>query len=272
MKYARPHLYRGEFDFTDPLGEVKWKEDHKGCVQLSCALTTKMEYDGKHDSVAGCDLAMGISNDGGSNSVASFYNTLTKEKIAQITTMTMPPHKFARYVAAAAKFFSGPGGPALINYEDNGPGLYFGNELIKELQIRHVWMRRDTKKVDAKATGVPGWHSGDDTKKALLNAYKAALLEDRIFNRSREAIMECAEYVMQPNETVEHSKALQTTDLNAKGELHGDMVIADAVAYLAMQETPSAPTEEVEPEIPENSFEGRRLRHEQNRRPNRGSW
>ncbi len=273
LRHARPPVDRGEFVFDDPMGEIKWQSKADGIVQLWCHLTARdVAYDHAHDVIVGCDIGKGTSEEKGSNSVASFYDSLTKEKIGQITTSQLPAYQFARYVVAAANFFAGPNGPALVNFEDNGPGEDFRDEMVKVLGFRRLWMRRDRRKVDERPTDIPGWHSTKDNKKALLNAYRAALNEDRLWNRCREAIMECSEYVTQPDLSIAHCDSIQTQDLNSAGESHGDMVISDAVAYLALGDSPSIAEEEAEPEIPENSFLGRKMRFQEQKRATRGSW
>ena len=83
--------------------------------------------------------------------------------------------------------------------------------------------------------------------------------------------MECSEYVRQPNGKVEHVKSLQPEDRTAVGELHGDMVIADALAYLVIQDLPGY-TDVVQPDIPENSWAGRRQRYLDQKNKKSGSW
>lgn len=276
-RQARAPVHRGDISFNDadPMnGEVTWRESRSGIVQLWTALTNDLKYIGLHDTAGGGDIAMGFGGAEGSNSVFSFYNVLTREKIAQITTAVTPPYKFARYVAAMGRFLAGPNGFALLNWENNGgPGGQFTQELVKELRYPRVWMDRDTRKIGATIGKLPGWHSSDDRKVELLESYRTGLLEDRIINRCRDAILECGEYVKLATQTYEHTKAMQTSDINSAGESHGDMVIADALAYLAMDDVP-VEMPDADPEIPEDSFEGRRRAFilKQKQRTSRGRW
>lgn len=273
QKHARRPVHRGEFVFTDPNGEVTWKERSDGPVELWVNLQYDMKYRSDHDAGCGCDIGKGAGKDNGSNSVASFYDALTKEKIAQITTTEMPEHVFARYVVAACRFLAGPNGPALLNWEANGPGQTFGWEVMHELKFTRLWMAGDVRKPNAPKGKTPGWYTTGGrggNKNGLLNNYKAGLLEDRIINRSGPAIMECSEYV-QTEDGLEHSKSLQTQDLTAAGESHGDMVIADALAYLAIGDLP-AMQQPSAPVIPENSWMGRRKAYLEKQRKSKGSW
>lgn len=270
-KHARPALMRGNLLFGDPMnGVLEWQEDAEGIVELWCSLTAAGQYSGVNGVVVGCDISTG-TNAKGSNSVASFYDTVTREKIAQLTVAGMPAHKFAWYVVALCRFFKGPNGPALLNWEVDGPGETFRHEVVEELGYRPVWMRRDMDKVDAEPTDKPGWKSSATGKKVLLQNYRTALMEDRFVNRCHEAIMECSEFVMTQKGTYEHSKALSTQDRNGQGDLHGDMVIADALAYLALSDMPGeAPS--AEPQIPVNSIAGRRTERTQRQKTLGSSW
>jgi hypothetical protein len=269
-KHARPPLMRGNLRYTNPLtGELRWEEDPDGLVQLWCSLTTQERYSGVNDVVVGCDISTG-TNAEGSNSVACFYDCITREKIAQLTAAGLITHKFAWYVVALCRFFTGPAGPALLNWETDGPGETFKHEVIEELGYRRVWMRRDLDAIDAEASNKPGWKSSASGKKILLQNYRTALLEDRFINRCHEAIMECTEFVMTKRNTYEHTTAMSTQDRNGQGDLHGDMVIADALAYLALSDMPTE-LETPKPEIPKDSYAGRRL-EKSNRRNNKPSW
>lgn len=270
MKHSRRPVHRGEFVFTDPNGKVEWRERGDGPVQLWVHLQHDLTYKSEHDCGAGADISMGVGNKSGSNSAGAFYDGFTKEKIAQIITPDMPPHVFARYMAAAGRFFTGPNGPALLNWEDNGPGVSFRYELLHEIKYPRVWYRGDDRKPNSPKGTVPGWQTSGKNKDGLLNNYKAGLLEDRIFNRCAAAVMECAEYVHTEN-GIEYSKSMQTIDQNAAGERHGDMVIADALAYLAISDLPSMVAEE-EPEIPQDSIYGRQRERQEMRRRAKGSW
>jgi len=274
-KHARRPVARGEFVFDNATtGEVRFIEKSDGAVWLWANLTPTGQYSGNQDVAAGCDIATGTSATKGSNSVACFYGSTSKEKLCQITTDKMLPHQFARYVVAACRFFTGPNGTALLNWEDNGPGQVFRVSLLQELRYLRLWMSSDNRKPNAPKSKVPGWRSDVDSKKLLLNQYKTALLEDKIINRCHDAIMECAEYVNQvrgDRMVIEHCKALQTKDKNSSGELHGDMVIADAIAYLAISDLPENIVLD-KPSVPELSWMGRRKLWEQKHKSAKGSW
>jgi hypothetical protein len=81
-----------------------------------------------------------------------------------------------------------------------------------------------------------GWYSTAETKRILLSDYKAAIMAKEYWNPCKEALLECGEYVHRPSGAIEHSRSRGTTDPTATGENHGDMVIADALAYRGIKD------------------------------------
>lgn len=270
IRQARPARHRGFFRFKDPMvDEIVFEEHPQGNVDLWITLDHKFKPVIEHFTAGGADVAQGTVNKDGSNSAFSIYSSSINEKICQITTNAMPPEAFASYCVAACRFFKGPNGVGtLLNWERNGPGNAFSIQVINVLKYSNVWMSRDVKRKKPKPTDLPGWHSSQESKKTLLNAYRAALMEDRIINRKMEAIMECSEYLNYHGLKYEHGKAINSQDPLTAGENHGDMVIADALAYLALIDLPVAMVETT-PSIPETSFaaeEARRLAAKQSKR------
>jgi hypothetical protein len=76
-----------------------------------------------------------------------------------------------------------------------------------------------------------------------LGEYAVALRNGEFINRSIEALRELGEYVHMPNGDITHIKGHNQLDPTACGENHGDIVIADALAYhgskaVSMEEWP----------------------------------
>lgn len=272
-RQARPPQFIGRLKFLDAMKDaIDWESDAMGELQLWTMLNSRFKYNGLHDCVVCCDVAQGSLNDDGSDSVAVVYDALTREKIAQFTSNSVTPEHFARIAVAMCRFFAGPRGPALLNAEVNGPGNAFAHEVIRVLKYMNVWMRRDIrKKTETKGT-IPFWFSAEESKFTLLKAYRVALLEDKIINRSKTAIMQCSEFINHHGLKIEHAKSLKSINPSTQGEMHGDMVIADALANLTLDDLPATTTTAGPSAIPETSFaalEKRRLEKEQQQR---GSW
>jgi hypothetical protein len=253
-QHVRRPVSRGEFAF-DPKGRTPiFQENAKGRVQLWLELDEKGRVpDPKRKYAIGVDLSTGKGGEMSSNSVASVIDKLTGEKVAQFHTPHLEPWEFAVYVLAMCRFFN----DAFLIWENNGPGGTFSKQ-VKDLGYRNVFYKEDETKFNREKTDKPGWDSGTVTKKLLLAEYSKALIGGKFLNRCEEAMKEISQYVMQPNGTIEHARAKATQDPNASGENHGDMVIADALAWRGAQDQPQD-QKSAEPEAPVGSFLHRRI-------------
>ena len=80
----------------------------------------------------------------------------------------------------------------------------------------------------------------------------AAIQNGEYCIRSANLLEECRQYVYKQGRVV-HSRSVRTQDHSAKGQAHGDRVIAAAIAWHASKDRPavsSADREEFEEEIP----------------------
>lgn len=266
-KHARPPKATGSIRIRDDWRRAEWIPGN-GEVQLWFApdrdesedsddITWKVPRAWK-DVVCGVDIAQG--SEGGeysSNSVASFVRKTTGEKIAQFTTKAYDPTSFARHVMGLCRWFN----DAYLIWEGNGPGVPFTNE-IKRGGYRNVYYSEKSEKkfIDEKSAR-PGWWTTKDNKKILLEDYSHALIDGKFINHCKEALDECGQYVHQPNGVIEHARSKATSDPTATGENHGDMVVADALSNIGLQDLKKRDLTqpEVEPAPPVGSFGARRL-------------
>lgn len=262
---ARLPITKGEIAYELGTTKVRWI-DHRMHGRLWLWTVPGLDYrpiPGKY--VVGCDIATGKGGDESTNSVASIVNQETGEKVGQFTTNQMNPTEFARTVVAICRWFH----TAFLIWEDNGPGGEFGVE-VRNLGYRHVFYREDEKLFDRSKTNKAGWYSTRETKKLLLANYAHALMESRFVNHCEQALRECLEYVYDSGGQIVHSRAEASKNPMTSGENHGDMVIADALAFRGVIDIPVV-AEYTRREVPEGSFAHRR---EQSRRAarQRTSW
>lgn len=186
--------------------------------------------------IIGCDVSNGsAAATGRSNSVASVWNAYTREKVAQYCNANITPDEFADISMTLGWWFKDyHESPAHIIWESNGPGQNFSIRLIRE-NYPNYWI--DTKvdafgKMNAKQ---PGWYTSNKSKTTLLINYRDHLLRRSVINRSRLAVMETMEFIYAPNGVPTHSDALRSNENSGEvNELHGDRVIADALAVFAI--------------------------------------
>lgn len=273
VRQGRPPRHKGRFEFRDAMkDEIKFVEDPDGDVEIWVTLNNRMEPPADQDYAAGADIAQGTVNEDGSNSSLAGYSGLTNEKAFHVLTNKMPPETWARYCVACCRFFKGKSGNgALLNWERNGPGNGFSVAVINHLKYENVWYTRDLRKKKAKKGDLPGFTTDDESKRTVMNAYREALTTDRFINRKKEAILECAEYINLHERKYVHSGAQSPKDPACEGESHGDMVISDALAYLALNDLPAFRAV-AEVKIPETSIaalEAKRIAEEQKQH---GGW
>ena len=82
--------------------------------------------------------------------------------------------------------------------------------------------------------------------------------------RSDALLEECRQYIYKDGKVV-HSRSIKTRDDSAKGQSHGDRVIAAAIAWHAVKDRPPSAVPEVEEfrkEIPPGSMAWRYKEHE----------
>lgn len=228
--HARDPIVVGELDH-DELGRPRrFLRGNDESMRLWLQLDPTGNPPRDSEYVVGGDIGMGT---GATPSVLSVVDRRTNEKVAEIRTAFKAPHEFGRLAVAVCRWFNG----ALLIYEANGPGHVFAGEVIK-LGYRNLWYHADETKLSRNPSDKPGWWSTPETKKVMLSDYRQALYEDRIINRSREALEECRMYVVMPDRTIVHNQERSTQDPTGARENHADTVIADGLAAKGLAARP----------------------------------
>lgn len=181
----------------------------------------------------GCDVAEGVQGSSSTPSCASVVNLLTGEKVGQFVSRDLPPEAFADYVTDLARWFH----MASVNWEDRGPGLRFKKQMMEVRGYTHVYIQ--PKKNYRVAWGKPaetfGFNITQENKRYMLTAYRAALSTGRFLNHSKEALEETLQYIYD-KEKVTHSGEFRKNDPLQLGINHGDLVVADALANLFLDD------------------------------------
>ena len=241
MQHAHEPVHVGELDF-DPVScrPSGFHEVAGGRLDLWCPIDREGMPPTDRNYVIAADVAAGT---GASNSCLSIGDCKTQEKMGQFVSPNVSPEDLAKYAVSLARLFRHDKGddvtPAFMIWEANGPGRIFGNGVIDQ-GFRNIYYRRNEKRLTRDLSDYPGWYSSRDTKMALLGEYRRALKSGDLTNRSRQAILECRQYVyMVESNTVEHSRGRRTIDPSGAKDNHGDIVIADALCWKAMKDLPT---------------------------------
>lgn len=227
---VRPPIYVGVVVSGDATGPEFYRTDN-GPLKIWCNLIDG-RYPPKSDYAIGCDIATGSGGKYASRSAASIVDIRSGEKVGEYLTNEETPPIFAERVIELCKWFNN----AFLLWEANGPGGEFG-KVVVDSGYRHIYFRRNEDQIIRRHAGdQPGWWSRPKTKRVLLSEYGSALRAHKFTNYSGEAIEECRQYTHNPSGDIVHSAAANAYDPTQKGENHGDIVIADALAWRGIRE------------------------------------
>ena len=245
-QYGRPPLRVGDLTFDNGDGTpLQWEDNEQAIIKLWIPLGHEDKPPADRNYVMGIDISTGT---GASNSAIAVYDTKTYNKVASLINPHIGSHRLAGYAVALARWFVGRDGEgAHVIWEANGPGREFGPRVI-DLGYRNFYYRVNEKSIDRKVSKLPGWWTGRENKSTLLREYGRALASSDLINRDTDAIKEMGNFKYVAGGNVEHVKSISSQDPSGAKENHGDIVIADALAWWVMKEPRHQ--EEPEPEIP----------------------
>jgi hypothetical protein len=259
-RHCRPFDLQGEIDAFGDITQPNFEATRTGRLKL----WIKPDFHGnwhfeQEEFIIGCDIATGKGGKMSSNSVASILNKRTGVKVGQFTSNKIDPGDFALYAIGLCHFFRGvEGRPAFLIWEENGPGGGF-TKVIIEQKFTNVFYREDETLFLRKKSRDPGWNSNKKTKRLLLESYRRDLKDQKFINPYEESMRECLQYEEDPNGDIYHRKS-KDEDASEAGEMHGDMVIADALANRGRVDVPLPKPENEATPRPGSFFERRQAR------------
>lgn len=233
---------------------LRFDEDPQGDLRLWLPVDLHGELFHRTQFGIGIDVAFGA---GASNSVLSVGDLTKAQKVAEYATAHKTPDELAEIAVAMGRWFRDrDDGPAMLIWENNGPGSAFRKK-IQDFGYGNVWYSRNERSDSRKPTDTPGWSPTPENKQVLLAEYRSRLKNREFINPCGEALDECLKYIAQPNGSVAHGGAVNSIDPTGAEKNHGDRVIADALLCKLCYEV-GQPNETVEQFVPEHSAEGRR--------------
>ena len=275
MGLARDPLWQGDLTFDETMAQpvrltpltdgplLLWNEpglDRKGNL---CHVTPSTY-------VVGCDLGAGT---GATPSCLTVFDCERGVKVASYLHRWKDAKEMAWLAVSLCRLFKAENGEsAWMGWEIPGPGLTFGNEVLKEIGFRSIYWKHDVFTDSARDTDTPGWFASPKTKVELHAQYHSALKTNLFTNYDRDALQETLSYVHMGG-SVEHPKAKKNNDQAAAGANHGDRVVADAIAWLlARRKDVVRRPEEAAPVVSVMSVQGRREYNRIRERASRGIW
>jgi hypothetical protein len=234
-----PPVLEGDFTFdAAKINAGTFFERINGSFRLWIKLDAGGRPPVDQEYAIGCDVSMGT---GATNSALSVIGRSTREKVCEFCSKIMPPHEFAELAAAVGWWFIGKRGlGALLNFESIGPGISFCRSLLNS-GYRRLYLRRKSDRAGETPQFQEGygWDPTPKSKYHLFLDFYRSLARKRLTIHSRMSVDEYREYVYQTGpvqSTVVHEAALDKDDPAGSGGNHGDMAVADALAWLAVQD------------------------------------
>jgi hypothetical protein len=230
---------KGILFYDEETLEPDYNETEDGPFELWCHRDSRGIPVNSGQYVIGCDISAGLGGDYTSNSVMFIMDTVTGQQVGEFATNTVRPEAFADMTIAASKWFNN----AYLIWEMNGPPGGAFTKQILERKYPYIYYREIENKTYRKKTRNPGWFSTEKNKLAVLSQMAAAIKSGQYCVRSDKLLNECRQYVYR-NGKVVHSRSVRTMDDSAKGQAHGDRVIAAAIAWHAGKDRPAVSKED----------------------------
>lgn len=248
---GREPLYVGDLEFDpDSLLPRRFVERASGKLKLWFTPGSDGRPDAVGRYVLGVDVSAGT---GASNSAVAVYDRKTCEKVAEYVNASILPVDFARFCCALGRWFN----RGRIVPDRTGPtGEVFVRRLISD-GYGNVYYRHIEKKVTREISDEPGVWLNSQKRAAILEEYRDALNTFKIVNRSIDALEECLQFVRKMDGTIEHAGSVHAKRPDAARSAHGDLVIADALAWLDLSDTGACADEPAAVSIPENCIASR---------------
>ncbi len=229
-KYAREPDWQGDLELNGD-GTLLFNERRGGPLKLWQRTDKEMRPE-PAPYVFGVDPSHGT---GATPSCVSGMNARTGEKVFQYASAGIEPTPLGYLMVAVCRHWKDQDhtGANLI-WEIQGPGATFGKRII-ESGYRRLYYRTDEHRISNKPiSDSPGWSSEAKSKYNLIMGYKDGLKgseKGRCLNHSRESLLDCLKFSFVPSGMIEHSGEASKENYSGARINHGDMVIADALAW-----------------------------------------
>lgn len=229
---------------------VNFIDDPKGLMSLWIPLGRDGRPPHGRKYVLGADVSAGT---GASNSTMAVYEENTNEKVMEYANPSILPDDFGRLVVAAARFFN----EALVVPDRSGPtGEVMVARMRSEGYEGRIYRRKNAKKIGQPVTDEVGVWLNPQARTTVLMQYRSAIADAAVVNRSSRAMDECLAFICRMDGSIEHSASANAKDPGGARSNHGDIVIADALAWTGLREGCELPAAS-EPETPSGTLKWR---------------
>jgi hypothetical protein len=264
--YAVPPYWQGELHYDRETAQpIALIPSPSGKLKLWCNLVVT-GFPARGDYGAGADIANGT---GATPSCLCIGNAMG-EQVAEYVDATIPPEDFAVLAVAILRCFkTEEDSPAWFAWEMAGPGLKFGQEVVR-LGYRNIYYRMDDTDLKRGASTKPGWYP-DPARgtRIMLEDLRAALFQRDFIVHSEQLLEECKNFIYGPRGEVLNGKTTSKAaeqDPSGAGAGHSDRVIGGGLCYKMVKQFGKKRTGGVKQEIPPGSLADRRRIREDGRK------
>lgn len=248
-----PPLSTGGFTYDPETLEIfGWREYSDGPMRIWVDVD-EVKVDKEY--VMGVDVAAGT---GASNSTIHVIDRSTGATVATYADSNTLPTKLADYVSVVGKQFNNAYCAVEVN---GGAGSTCMNRLM-EIGYPNLHYRRAEDSRKKKISDKPGWWSSGEMKEALLAEFARAMQSGECLIYDRDTLVECGEFIRDDAGKVVHSQSLSRMEDADRKDLHGDRVIAAALAWHGIRIYGTKVEREEAKPLPRNCAARRRKEYE----------
>lgn len=233
-EHCTPPYWRGNLVYDKSTGQpIRLEKDSLGMLKFWISPKGECELPRMR-----CGAAVDVSAGSGySPSCLSVFSDVG-DKIVEYANANIYAPDFATFVVAVLRLIRDKKGThPLLGWEIQGSAA-FARRVLDELHYAPVYIKREEdalgKPRDNK--GKAGWNPTPKSILTLMEEYRDALYDQRIVNRSEEAIEETLQFVYTSNSVEYRSKGRKADADSASKTHHGDIVRSDALAHKMLKE------------------------------------
>jgi len=262
-RHVRPPNWSGSIDRLFPVKIVDSDTREQRCKAWIDFVGGKPPQNTTY--TMGVDIGTGT---GSSDSAITVVDDGSHCKIFEYKTNGILPEELAEHIVAPLyRLFCTPNGVAFLSWDQGGPGIPFGSKILS-LGNMQVYYYRPRDQRGAKMERRPGLPAGGPCKAMAFERFRTALFNGSYLTPSQETYIQASEYVY-PDITKQqaapiHVASKESQEASGRGEQHGDMLISEVVAFIALDERPAP--QPVKPKIMPGSYAWRQREYERRKK------
>lgn len=232
-------LAMGEVDFDPAALVARFVKLERGRLLLWRHLE-KGGFFPAGDYVVGCDVASGTSGQYTSNSVLQIVDRSNGEQVAEWVSNSTLPQDFALMSVAICRWIEkSPGCTSFLIWDKlGGAGAQYTQAILEQTNYRNIYFsnpRREQIQITGKRRPSPGY--AGKKPEEILGRLRDRIIRSELVVRSEGLVRELNEWEYR-NGKLAHIPSISSDDESAKGQQHGDRVMAMAIALVGAVDRP----------------------------------